>query len=72
MKLSINENGDYTLYASSLDKVACHACGKADINNMFFCEQDKKLYCYECMYNGRGCASHIDHDDYKITEVQIT
>lgn len=69
MKLSISEEGDNILIGKKSEFI-CKSCNSDKMSDIFFCEIDKKLYCYTCMARSKACKSSREHIDYKISKVQ--
>ena len=63
------------LYAEEAD-LGCNVCGNMDWKKWHWCEQDKKIYCYDCASTiKKGCRiksmAWSEHNDWVITRVQI-
>jgi len=71
MKLELNANDKRILVTN--EKPQCCICGEETLNKLFFCEEMKKLYCYKCQANKRGCSGiNREHIDWTIDEVRYT
>jgi hypothetical protein len=69
MKLSITEEGDNIVIGKKTEML-CFGCKSYNMEDVFFCEIEKKIYCYTCMARSRACHSHREHIDFKINKVQ--
>ena len=66
MKLIVSEDGQSTLTCQE-SEFKCRICTVE--KNLYYCEQNKKVYCNTCIKTRRACTSIRDHEDIKINRV---
>lgn len=85
MHLEITEEGEKVLTISNEKELLCSSinCNEIEWNKLHYCEQDKKLYCRNCLItdlrDGKGCTARYnkelltpkEHNDWKITMVKV-
>ena len=71
MKIEVKGEGskiEYILVVSKEEKTECFTCKSVKI--LFYCTQDKKLYCENCVHRNKACHGTTNHDDFKITSIR--
>ena len=69
MRLAISEKGERTVICKDCE-TQCW-CGQDKVIELYFCEQDKKLYCYTCISKRRACIIHIPHQDWRVDQIRV-
>lgn len=69
MRLEIGDNYKKTLILSKDDKAICCRCGN-ESRHLFYCEIEKRLFCYTCNRRQRACSTLREHTDFKIDEIE--
>jgi len=65
MRLEIEEKGKNTLVIGVNEEENCCIC-KEKKENMYYCEVNKKIYCFNCLIPGHGRAEHTDYFIHKV------
>lgn len=79
MRFFIDEKEKRILSVTNEKEITCCTCKEREWQKLYFCEQDKKLYCRNCLSKGKGCIARMnkhtlvdnEHIDYKIDMVEI-
>lgn len=71
MKFEITPNGGRILTLQDKEMV-CSVCGTKKAKQWYMCEQEKKLYCKQCLFT-EGCKykGNIEHIDHLIDSVRL-
>lgn len=71
MQFIVDSKGKRTI-AAFQDDVRCKICDEREWQTLHYCEQDDRLYCFQCHLHGKGCtAKRSEHIDWKIDRVEI-
>ena len=60
MKLEVNEIEN--ILHCKQGEYLCHACNE-ETPHLYYCEQERKVYCLRCIINNRACKNRVDHTD---------
>lgn len=71
MRLDIDKDGVRILICTE-DELGCSICrSKDNPQDWYYCEQEKRIYCRNCIDMGFTCRIYYDHHDWKIDYVKI-
>ena len=70
MKFEIRDPFKRVLLVNDNEPVRCSNCQKEDINWLHYCDQTKKVFCFQCIDNHLGCSGVTEHTDWKIDEIE--
>lgn len=67
MYLKVNERGR-TLCVEKGDKIECRACGEKDTKKLYYCSEDKHLYCLQ--HTNQAFTAAVETQFYSIDQIE--
>jgi len=70
MKFEETQEGKRIIYCEE-EELKCSVCGRKDTEYLYFCEQNRCLYCSSCLSHGKACQNNQNHVDHKIDRFEV-